>query len=98
MIRPLSLGLALLLIGGCHRAKTDAIPSDAAAEAQARTSAKAQADIAAAEQAAGSPLPVSARKAKVVEAADKAAPAKADADSADDNGAPDVSLNEASSR
>lgn len=95
MIRLLSVSLALLLIGGCHRAKTDAIPSDAAAEAQARTSAKAQADIAAAEQAASSPLPASARKARALE---KAAPAKSDADAADDNGVPDVSLNEAATR
>jgi hypothetical protein len=56
---------ALLLIGGCHRAKSDALPPDAQAEAQARTSAKALADIAAAEQAASTPLPERAAKAPV---------------------------------
>jgi hypothetical protein len=85
---------ALLLIGGCHRAKSDALPADAAAEAQARTSAKALADIAAAEQASSTPLPGSAQKAK---AADKAAPVKTTPDAAEDS-APDVALNEAAAR
>lgn len=88
------LVLALLLIGGCHRAKSDALPADAAAEAQARTSAKALADIAAAEQASSTPLPASVQKAK---AADKAAPVKATPDAAEDS-VPDVALNEAAAR
>jgi hypothetical protein len=82
--------LTLLAIGGCHR-KPDAVPADAAAEAQSRTSAKALADVAAAEEAARTPLPPSERR-------DEPAPTKraaSDTEPADDVGTPELTLNEA---
>jgi hypothetical protein len=95
--RAIPLLAALLLIGGCHRAKSDALPPDAAAEAQARTSAKALADISAAEQAASTPLPQSAQRAVAREdkpARQAATPSAA----ADENGGPELSLNESAPR
>ena len=62
IIRPASLLVALLLIGGCQRSKPDALPADAQGEAQGRTSAKAASDIAAAEDASQTALPASARE------------------------------------
>lgn len=93
MRRAAPLILALLAIGGCHR-KPDAVPADAAAEAQARTSAKALADIAAAEEAARTPLPASARR---DEPAPKERTAR-DTEPAEDVGGPELTLNEASAR
>lgn len=56
MIRAGALLFVLLAIGGCHRAPTGVV-EDAQSDAQARTSAKALSDIAAAEAAARDALP-----------------------------------------
>ncbi|MDO6413087.1 hypothetical protein Q4F19_01710 [Sphingomonas sp. BIUV-7] len=63
MRRAVPLVLALVALAGCQRSKPDALPADAAAEAQARTSAKALADISAAEDASRTPLPAAERAA-----------------------------------
>ncbi|PZU08534.1 hypothetical protein [Sphingomonas sp.] len=96
----LSLLAALAVLGGCHRAKTDALLPDAQAEAQTRTSAKALADVAAAEEAARVPLPERASRAKAAEPQEKPAakaPAAA-AESAAEMGAGELSLNESDPR
>ena len=93
MKRAAPLLLALLAAAGCQR-KVDVVPADAAAEAQARTSAKALADIAAAEEAARTPLPASARRdAPAVEEREARATGPSE-----DIGEADVPLNETTPR
>jgi hypothetical protein len=93
VIRRASLLLGVLLVGGCHR-KPAEVPADAAADAQARTSAKALSDIAAAEQAARTPLPAGQRAAKVGSPRADAPPATATAD----DGETELALNETADR
>ena len=53
----LALVAALALLGACHKREAAAGALDAGADARARTAAKTLADITAAEQASGTPLP-----------------------------------------
>lgn len=56
MRRGIVLAAAMLALAGCHKRPAGAVQPEDEAAAQARTSAKALADIAAAEEAARAPL------------------------------------------
>ena len=99
IIRSAPLLIGLLLIGGCQKSKPDALPADAQGEAQTRTSAKAAADIAAAENASQTALPASDRENTAVTPVERArVQASSETSEARDPDVGDMSANETTSR